>query len=90
MINFFATNSLCLPVTLAETLYVISDIRMYVYLTVALEILYFRNTIFSFTCFYVLFYHSALLIHVFDSPFHISPYGLDLYGLDLFLHADVI
>ena len=25
---------------------------------------------------YALFYHSALLIHVFDPPFHISPYGL--------------
>ena len=28
---------------------------------------------------YVLFYHSALLIHVFDPPFHISPYHLEVY-----------
>ena len=119
LINFFATNSLCflLPVTLAETLFVISGVTiyiyiyiyniyiiyiyvyiyiyiyifiylyiyMYVYLTVALEILYFRNTIF-FTCLCIALPSTiAPFWFMFSTPplgpccFHISPYGLVLY-----------
>ena len=40
LINFFATNSLCflLPVTLAETLFVISDVTIYIYIYIYIYI----------------------------------------------------
>ena len=56
---------------------------MYVYLTVALEILYFRNTIFSFTCLCIVLPSTiAPFWFIFSipppPPIHISTYGLSI------------